>query len=121
MLEIIYKDADKTINSIDFSKLENKKILITGASGLIGLHIVATLVQLKKKKNLEIFCWVNSKLDKKISNLFETCNVIFGNLTDAKTIAEVNKKFDVIIHGAGYAQPQKFSFIISLDFPSILV
>jgi nucleoside-diphosphate-sugar epimerase len=109
MLEIIYKDADKTINSIDFSKLANKKILITGASGLIGLHSVATLVQLKKKKDLEIFCWVNSKLDKKISNLFETCNVIFGNLTDAKTIAEVNEKFDVIIHAAGYAQPQKFT------------
>ena len=109
MLEIIYNDANRVINSLDFSKLKDKKVLITGSTGLIGLHIVASLVELKKKYNLEIYCWINSSIDKKINSLFENCNIIKGDLTNAKFVENINDKFDIIIHSAGYAQPQKFT------------
>ena len=48
-------------------------------------------------------------MDKKIAELFESCNIIYGNLTNCEAIKQVNEKFDVIIHAAGYAQPQKFT------------
>lgn len=109
MLEIIYKDANRIVNYVDFSKLANKKVLVTGATGLIGLHIVASLIELKKKQNIDVYCWVNSELDKKIETLFDPCHLLRGNLTNPEAIKQVNEKFDVIIHSAGYAQPQKFT------------
>ncbi len=111
MLEIIYNDGERVANSLDFSKLQNKKVLVTGASGLIGLHIISSLKALKEKYNIDVCCWVNSHVDKKFKDLFKSFTTIVADLTEPNKISDLylEKKFDVIIHSAGYAQPQKFT------------
>lgn len=109
MLDIIFEDAKKASKSLDFSKLQNKSVLVTGASGLIGLHIVALLEELKLDHNIKVVSWVNSELDPKIEPIFGTSKVIVGDLTDLQNIESVAEKFDYIIHAAGYAQPQRFT------------
>jgi thioester reductase-like protein len=46
--------------------MSKKKVLITGASGLIGLHIISSLKALKLKYNIDVYCWVNTQIDKKL-------------------------------------------------------
>lgn len=107
MHDTIKNDALKVIEKVNFEKLKNKSILITGASGLVGVHLVACLKQIQEKLNVKIFCWIRGEIEPEFKDIFEGCNIIKGDITDDaifKTIA----KFDYIIHAAGYAQPSKF-------------
>jgi UDP-glucuronate decarboxylase len=107
MYSIIESDTEKIIQRIDFTKLKNKSILITGASGLIGIHIVSCLKKIQKEYNINIFCWIKSELDINSKEFFKNCTIITGNIADVSVINKLNE-FDFIIHAAGYAQPSKF-------------
>lgn len=111
MLDIIYNDGKLSSQNINFSSLKNKKILITGATGLIGLHILSILKAAQLDYNIKIFCWVTGPIDPKISAIFDNCELLVGDLTNINQYIEINfnKQFDLIIHSAGYAQPQKFT------------
>lgn len=109
MLNIIQNDAKKASMTLDFSKLKDKSVLVTGASGLIGLHIIALLEELKLDHNIKVVAWTNSEVDSKIKPLFGTSKVIVGDLTNSQNIESIAENFDYIIHAAGYAQPQRFT------------
>ena len=73
------------------------RILITGASGLIGTHLLATA------KDLEVISVVNHNPVQ-----VEGSTVLQGDLTDSAFLDSL-PKVDYIIHGAGYGQPRKFT------------
>lgn len=115
MLELILNNAQKNIDSLDFSILHNKRILLTGTTGLIGIHLLATLVLLKKKYNIGVYCLTNNVIDEIFLPLYDDCFVIKGNLTNNDSIEKSLNIFseelygvDYIIHAAGYGQPTKF-------------
>lgn len=105
MLEIIKNDIDKL--KIDLSKLKNKTILITGASGLIGIYVLSYLRNNQKENNITIYTWNRNPIDDEFKPLFENCYTIIGDITD-KSMYENLPEFDVIIHASGYGQPIKF-------------
>lgn len=118
MLDLIEQNCEKVIASLDFSSLRNKRVLITGASGLIGIHMVSVLKLLNERYDykMDIWCWVFSNIDSNFTPVFDGCAVLKSDLTDsrniegvANTLAETLSGFDVIIHAAGYGQPQKFT------------
>lgn len=118
MLDLIQQNCESVIASLDFSSLKNKRVLVTGASGLIGIHMVSVLKTLKEKHNynMDIWCWVFSDIDSAFSPIFDGCVVLKSDLTNSKNIekvgdllAETLSGFDVIIHAAGYGQPNKFT------------
>ena len=47
MANLLNDEAKSVVESVDFAPLKDKNVLITGASGLIGLYLVATLNQIK--------------------------------------------------------------------------
>lgn len=101
MRDLIMNDYD-----IDFSFLKNKTILITGASGLIGLHLLSALKKSQKDLNITIYTWNKTKKD--IFNfLFENCNTIYSDITEVTNL-DFLPEFDLIIHSSGYGQPSKF-------------
>ena len=111
-------DSQKLTETLDFSKLKNKRVLVTGASGLIGLHMVSVLKELNKthKYGIEIWCWVYSDVPSEFSSIFDGCVMIKSDLTDSKQIdyvqslfTEILSGFDFIIHAACYGQPNKFT------------
>ncbi len=108
MSEIIKKDCLNILQNVDISSLKNKKVLITGASGLIGIYIVYCL----KLANLDcdIDCWVNNDIDPIYSKIFEKCNIIKGDITSEQVFSSFcnNVQYDLIVHCAGYGQPNKF-------------
>lgn len=115
MVEVIQNDALHVYNKVNCKSLENKKILITGSTGMIGLHTVAFLKEAKKHFKFSITCIINSEIDKNVHELFDDCFIVKGNLTEKKTLDYLREicsndfsGYDIIFHAAGYGQPQKF-------------
>ena len=81
--------------------LKNKNILITGADGFIGSHLVESLA--KKNLNIRAMTQYNSfndwgwleNIDKKILREIE---VVSGDIRDKKFVNDSSKKIDVIFH-----------------------
>ena len=108
MLEVIKNDCSNILKNVDISMLKDKKILITGASGLIGIYVVSSLKS--ASINNDIHCWVNSDIEPEFLEIFNNCRVIKGDITSEHLFQSLllEKKYDVIIHCAGYGQPGKF-------------
>lgn len=93
--------------NIDFSQLRNKKILITGASGLVGLYLLSSLKNIKKEYNIEVYAWIKNEPEKYLKKFYEDFILVRRDITDANSFIDLDT-FDFIIHSAGYAQPGKF-------------
>lgn len=105
MIEILEKGGKEI--KIDFSQMEGKNVLITGASGLIGISMTSVL---KNIKGVKLFLTINNDSDiliKLISNY--SCDKIFVQKIDlASDCLFYEEKMDYIIHAACYGQPGKF-------------
>lgn len=102
-LDILYDDAARVAGGVDLTPLTNKAVLVTGASGLIGLNLIAALMRSPvrwimgaSRFGLPPFCrpWLDDPR--------------FIDLRFEKQPVQPPPP-DFIIHGAGYAQPAKFT------------
>lgn len=100
-------------NFINWEKLNNKTIFITGATGLIGYYLTSSLVykNIKENSNIKILALVRNikkarlqfneqlKVDNKL-------NFICGELNNIPNISE---KIDYVIHGASPTSSKIFA------------
>lgn len=108
MFSIIEEDVIPTVNKIDFSQLENKNVLVTGATGIVGIYMLACLAQVQKKYNIKIYIWNKNEIPAYLRSSFRFEHVkITYDLTEEKSFENL-MNFDYIIHAAGYGQPAKF-------------
>jgi nucleoside-diphosphate-sugar epimerase len=112
LAKFICKDAERINQKINLSSFQNAKILITGASGLIGQYLIATFVNALQQgieiNTLYLLCKNDPpEYQKKI---VEKLNVqyILGDISLIETINQVPDGMDFVFHAAGYGQPQKF-------------
>ena len=96
MLDIINSDVE-TLSNMDLSKFTNKSILITGASGLIGLYLLSLIKKKKDKLNIKIYTWNKNDIEILFQPLFEGCESIISDITDPSSYKSL-PKFDFIIH-----------------------
>lgn len=92
------------MNNLSFFK--NKKILITGASGIIGFNLSKELL---KCNSSEIFINYRNKLDEIFLKELDFPNVnhLIGDVSDFNFLSSI-PEFDIIFHLSGYGQPKKF-------------
>jgi nucleoside-diphosphate-sugar epimerase len=108
--EIIIHDIENICGHIDHDFLTNKKVLITGASGLIGTYTLAYMASLiKAGVPLEVYAQTFSEPPPHMLELI-SCGKIKVLQMDLSNINEYERlpDADVIIHSAGYAQPMLF-------------
>lgn len=108
----IYKeDLNKIFDVVPkIEELKNKKILITGASGLICSTIVDFLINLCDVKKFDVRIYIAARSEKRIRERFGEVfreNVYYLNY-DAEKPIEFDIDVDYIIHGAGNANPRLY-------------
>lgn len=82
-------------------ELKGKKILVTGADGFIGSHLVEAL--LKEGCNVRSFVFYNSFnswgwLDTFPSNILKKLDIFAGDIRDPNGVAQAMKDCDVVFH-----------------------
>ena len=80
---------------------ENKIILVTGAGGFIGSHLVESLLNLASE--VRTFVHYNSRndwgfLEELPSEKRSAINAISADLRDYHAVAQATKKVDIIFH-----------------------
>ncbi len=108
--EILMDDAQRVCTQVDLSGLRAARILITGASGLIGTAMLATVANLRASgMELEVVAQVFSPATPELSALVALAEgqIVRKNLARLEDCAELPKS-DIIIHAAGYGQPGLF-------------
>lgn len=105
-MDFLKTDINNIIKDIDFSYLKDKKILITGASGLVGFYLTQCVKTLQKELNLEIYLSYKNSIPNYLKEYYDF--PYFEIKEDITSIDLKSKFFDVIIHSSGYAQPMKF-------------
>jgi len=112
MLErTLLADGARVCSQIDMEPLRAATVLVTGASGLIGTHVLASLCSLQQKGwNCTVIGVVKGDPPDHIEALraavpFELLRL---DLSDPKTHDSLPRA-DVIVHAAGYAQPALFT------------
>ena len=107
--KIVQEDLLDIYNSmLDFDKLDNKSILITGATGMLATYIVYFLhyLNIEKNKNIKIFSLVRNKnkAEKLFKELLNDKNFIIIEQDICEEI-KLNEKIDLILHLASSANP----------------
>ena len=104
---IIEKDIENILdNNIDFKKLEDSTVLITGAAGMFGSYLMYTLTALNdlRSYNIKIVALVRNK--SKIPTYFRGRTDIIVIEQDVCDRINYNDKVDYIIHAASPASPK---------------
>jgi nucleoside-diphosphate-sugar epimerase len=109
--DLILLDAKNVCQKLDLHELRGKKVLLTGASGLMGVHFLACLKLLSNEfsGNLQVFTVMQSTPLDFIKNLldFKNTTILQGDITDQNFLNSLPEA-DYIIHAAGYGQPGRF-------------
>lgn len=111
LVTIIENDAKEILASINLSELNRKKVLITGASGLVGTYLAASVKAYvtSSKVHIELYAAMQSDPSDHLKKLldFPGAKILRGDITDHEFLSKL-PSCDYIIHAAGYGQPGKF-------------
>lgn len=80
--------------------MKKRKILITGATGFIGKHLVR---ELSKDKNNQITCLIRKESKKEDVDFLKKfdVNFVFGDLKDKFSLSNIDSNIDVVFYLAG--------------------
>jgi len=111
LLDILKSVDLRKITKSEINFFKNKKILITGVSGIIGINLLFffnTLIN-KEKTPIKVDGTYNTSLFLFVKNYFKRNRFVnFKKIDLTKKKLDKKKKYDFIFHCAGYGQPTKF-------------
>lgn len=113
LYKILENDAILVNKKIKLDDLLEKHIIISGASGLIGINLLMAIKEFNKNKTIKQLPKVTAIFQNEIPNYFKEIldfkNLIIkrGDIADPSFVESLDEA-DYIVHAAGYGQPGKF-------------
>jgi nucleoside-diphosphate-sugar epimerase len=84
---------------------EKQKILLTGASGMVGFEVLRQLCKQINRFDITVFDLKTSKSVKKLNRYNDRANIVYGDISNFKDVEEIGKNQDVVIHLAAIIPP----------------
>lgn len=113
-IELLRLDAEHALRGLSFEVLRGSKVLVTGASGFIGSHLLTGLLQMQRELegDLSIHAAVHRNVSPWLQSMCSRGQVTFyeGDLSQTDFISSLPAA-NVIIHAATYGQPGMFATI----------
>lgn len=110
-LDLLEEDGRHSLRGIPTSRLAEKTVLITGASGLVGTHFLYGLLHCQRelRLRLKVVAVVQRGIPDHLKQLEQQGYAFFlsGNMTEPSFLESLPQA-DVIIHAATYGQPGMF-------------
>ncbi len=103
MIRLIEDDAQRVASAIDLEPLAGKAVLVTGATGLIGINLIAAL---RLSGARTIMAASRNGFPAWAASWMDDPRMIDLRMDQANPMAP---RPDVVIHAAGYGQPAKFA------------
>lgn len=82
-----------------------KKILLTGASGTVGIEVLKQLYELRDRYDITVFDIKSSNAIKKFAPFRNEINVVFGNISNENDVLKICYNKDAVIHLAAIIPP----------------
>ena len=111
---IIFDDVQNIVKEIYpiLSKIEGKKLLITGANSMVASYFLDTVYYLNEKffsRKTIVHCFLRKKLTRENRLFYLKQNPYFKFIiADLAKTFKINGKFDYIIHAASSASPKDY-------------
>ncbi len=104
MNSVIREDIQSILaEKINWDKLKNRTVLLTGASGMLGSYIISTLVELNEQKDWGMHLYGLMRHPKKLKpEIRDHIDVITQSVTEP---IDTDVKFDYVLHTASPASP----------------
>lgn len=111
LVEMIEDDTLRVLSQVDLGQFDGKTVLLTGASGMVGVYILACLRMRMRESGtpIRITAVVNSELPDYLSGFFVGPSIEVRQVDLAAPGNHGLPMADFVIHAAGYAQPTKFA------------
>jgi UDP-glucuronate decarboxylase len=110
-LDLLEEDACRSLRGVPISRLADKTVLITGASGLVGTHFLYGLLHCQRELRLQlkVVAVVQRGVPDYLKQLEQQGYTRFlnGNLAET-SFMESLPQAHVIVHAATYGQPGMF-------------
>lgn len=102
--------ATQTQKRVAFEKLNGKRVLITGANGILCSHLANMIAFLNREYGYDtkVLNISRSAPAKWLHETFQTPGFEYRQIDLGEEPLNLKEDFDFIIHGATYGQPKKF-------------
>lgn len=113
MNSIIIHDITEVISNrtVDWSRFDNKTVLVTGANGMLPSYIVYTLLMLVIQKHMKIKVIAQVRNKSKGEIVFKDfldCENFALLVQDVQTPYSMNEDVDFVVHAASQASPKYY-------------
>lgn len=102
------RDLEILLNKVDFGWFSNKKILITGASGMLGSYLTESIMRGCEASGVSYKQIVGTSKSGNFSSISDLATSNKLKLIKHNTCFENLDKYEVIIHAASPSNPTKF-------------
>jgi UDP-glucuronate decarboxylase len=111
-IELLKLDAAYALRGLSLEMLRGTKVLLTGASGFVGSHLLSALLMIQEQLDgdLEIFAAVHRQPPPWLTSMCSHGMVTFceGDLSEIDFLCSLPAA-DAVIHAATYGQPGAFA------------